>query len=111
MQTFFKYLLIFSLFLNVFLGWQAYLWYTAWIEQFITTSDVEYMFKLTNHQLTYDEALEVAKSKYQSSYKTFTKEGNIRIIEISGTQLMFDENKYLGSKANLPKNSLSLFGH
>ena len=107
MKIFLRSLLVLSLCLNAFLGWQVFVWNTAWAEQFIATSEIENIFKLSGHELTYDKALEIAKNKYQSSYNVIDKkvEGT-RIIEISGTQLIFKDNKYLGSKANLPKKSL-----
>ena len=99
-------LLFLSLCLNAFLGWQVYIWNTAWAEQFITTSEIETIFKLADHKLTYDEALAIAKNKYQGSYKLLDKSENTRMIEVSGTQLIFEKNEYIGSKANLPKKGL-----
>ena len=106
MKIFLKLLLVFSLCLNFFLGWQVFVWIDAWGEQLITTSEIEKIYKLTGSELTYETALEIAKNKYEGSYQLIEKDDDTRVIIISGTQLIFQNNEYLGSRADLPKTFL-----
>ena len=106
MKLFFRTSLLFSVCLNFILGWQVFTWNNAWTEQFITTAEIENIYRLAGSKLTYSKALEIAKKNYESSYEIIEKDENIKIIVVSGTQLMFRDNNYIGSKANLPKNYL-----
>lgn len=96
--------------LNVYLYIEKNHWQEAWLNQFITTSEVESIFKQAADDTTIENVKIIAIREFG--------EGNVHIIDLQGefkdyesddvalgvndTLLFFKDGYYYGSKAYLP---------
>ena len=104
-------LLILSLCTNVFLFISKNKWHEAWVNQFITTSDIENILKTTNEDMSFAKFQEIALKNPNLYMKVidisepYLSDGiDKQGIKISETILLFENGIYVGSKANLPNH-------
>ncbi len=105
-----------SLLSNAYLLKSVINWQEAWLEQILTTTEVERLYRKSEA----DTSLEVIKeilTKESVEYELvpvvptdiFWGKGDKKVLLVNGTRLYFNEGQYIGSKANLP-NDLSHWG-
>ena len=77
----------------------------------LTTAEIEGLYRKSSANTTFDaikdlatrEGMEVEASSVEESDNFFLK-GDGKVLFVNGTRLFFVNNKYVGSKANLPGN-------
>jgi hypothetical protein len=88
-------------------------WQEAWLEQILTTTEVERLYRKSEADTTL-EAIKEILTKESVEYELvpvvptdiFWDKGDKKVLLVNGTRLYFNDGQYIGSKANLP-NDLS----
>lgn len=109
-KGFLSILLALSLCVNVYLFWSTTTWQKAWLAQILTTSEIENLFRKSDADISFQSIQEIVQREYKSTFKVLSKqEAEIEgfgpyenVIVINETKLLFNENRFIGSKANLP---------
>jgi hypothetical protein len=104
--------LIVSLLTNVFLFQQVLIWQKSWLEQALTTYDIESLFRKSGADTSFEAIQMVTKLEYSDSYKVVpvltTESSGVALdqnaIIINNTKLYFKDNVYAGSAATLLNN-------
>ena len=104
-----SYLLVLSLILNAHLFLKSSAWEEAWQEQIFTTSIIEKILKRSGADVSFEAMQSLAKDEFGDvkllpleETDNIWVEADSKVISISKTKLFFKDDKYLGSKANLP---------
>ena len=105
-------LLLISIVGNVHLFMAARTWQQAWLAQFLTTSDIETVLKKSGADISFEALQKIAQREYKSSFEVLSPDaahvevgGSYdEVIVIGDTRLLFKNNKYAGSRANLPNH-------
>ncbi|WP_300433009.1 hypothetical protein [uncultured Thalassolituus sp.] len=97
-------LLLLSLTLNCYLYLQSSKWQTAWVEQFVTTSEIESMLRELAPDVSYGRiAKDVAGAVPIEATAEAQRAGlDPNALQIGSTTLLFKKGYYAGSKAALP---------
>jgi len=102
-------LLAVSLSSNVYLFKLVANWHEAWLEQILTTAEVERLYRESGANVSF-ESIKGLIEHLGSPYKVIPadSDGNLlfpadkKAILLNGTRLYFKNGQYIGSKANLP---------
>ncbi len=102
--------LLISLVGNLYLFITVIKWQKAWLAQIMTTSDIEAIFRKSGADISFEALHEIARKEYESSFKVLPDEIAQKevggpyehVILVDETKLYFRNNKYVGSKANVP---------
>ena len=104
-------LLILSLCANAYLFLSKNKWHEAWVNQFITTSDIENILKALNSDISFLQFQEIAVKNpnlymkvVELSEPHLSRGFDKQALKISETTLLFKNGIYVGSKANLPNH-------
>jgi len=99
-----------SISVNVYLFQSAIDWQEAWLEQMLTTSLVERIYKESGADVSYEAVNKLVENEFRYEVVTLTNENDSWVkegsaaISVDGTILYFTDGKYSGSKADLPDN-------
>lgn len=104
------FLLTVSLAANAYLVYLVVGWQDAWLEQFMTTSNVELLYRKSGADISFESVSGQAEDlfgKYEiapavGSDKVWSGVGE-KVIIVDGTKLFFKNGQYIGSKADLPE--------
>jgi hypothetical protein len=103
-------LLALSLTSNVYLFLTTMTWQKAWLEQSLTTSEIERIFRKSGADISFQSIQRIVSSEYKGSFMVLSK-NEVKnepfgpyenIIIANETRLFFNNNEFVGSKANLP---------
>jgi hypothetical protein len=102
--------LLISLVGNIYLFITVIKWQKAWLAQIMTTSDIETIFRKSGADISFEALQKIAKEEYPSTFKVLPSDVSQNdfggpyenIILIDETKLYFRNNRYVGSKANVP---------
>ncbi len=85
-------------------------WQQAWLEQALTTSEIEILLKKSGADITYEGITTLLENEnYEFKVVSVTEEErmwlpeNHKAILVNGTKLIFSDGEYAGSSANLPR--------
>jgi hypothetical protein len=104
------------------LAFNAYLfnlvidWQNAWLEQILTTSEIERIYRKSGADITYESIKGIISSE-NGEFEIVSSEAansvwvkpDAEAILVNGTTLFFSDGQFIGSKANLP-NDLKHWG-
>lgn len=85
-------------------------WQKAWLEQSLTTSEIERIFRNSGADISFQSIQRIVISEYKNSFRVLSK-NEVKnepfgpyenIIIANETKLFFKNNQFVGSKANLP---------
>lgn len=102
-----------SVLANVFLFKLVISWQEAWLEQVLTTTEIERLYRKSEADTTFKVIKEIL-TKENIGYEVVPVapsdivwgKGDKKVLLVNGTRLYFNDDQYIGSKANLP-NDLS----
>lgn len=101
-------LLVISVSLNFFLFSEYSKYQDGWVNQIITTSEIEALLKNSGVDTSFESIFNIAKSQYGESVKVVTAPESMKswgadseAIGVNDSILMFKDGKYWGSKSNL----------
>lgn len=85
-------------------------WQEAWLEQILTTADIERLYRKSGADVSFSAMKELV-GKELGEYKIVPVTNSDKMIVkadksailVDGTKLYFKDGKYIGSKANLPE--------
>jgi type III secretory pathway lipoprotein EscJ len=105
-------LLLVSVALNIFLYLERSKWEEAWINQTITTSDIEQLLGQSGIDLSYENVKTIAEKRFKDDVEEIELEIDFivgmeydnKALLFNETTLIFVNGQYAGSKANLPFN-------
>lgn len=99
-------LLVISFLLNVYFYLSASRWEEAWLEQFVTTSEVEDLLKASSPELSYDDVARILKgaSPVDAGLELLSAGIDKKALKYGGTTFFFKDRAYAGSKADLPNH-------
>lgn len=102
------FLLLISVSLNFFLYSEYSKYQDGWVNQIITTSEIEALLKNSGIDTSFDNIFNIAKSQYGESVIVVTTPESMkswgadsRAIGVNDSILMFKDGQYWGSKSNL----------
>jgi hypothetical protein len=96
-------LLIISLSLNAYFYFRSAKWEEAWLQQFVTTSEVEELLKGASPNLSYDDVAALLKGASPVEAGAPLQAGvEKKALKYGGTTFYFKDGVYAGSKADLP---------
>jgi hypothetical protein len=99
-----------SLGANVYLFKLVADWQEAWLEQTLTTAEIERLYRNSGADVSFESIkslIERVKSQYEVT--PVDRDGSLlfpadkEAILLNGTRLYFKDGQYIGSKANLPE--------
>lgn len=99
-----------SVVINVYLFRAIGDWQDAWLEQALTTADIERLYRNSGADVSF-AAMEELVGKELGEYKIVPVTDPDKLIisadksaiSVDGTRLYFKDGKYIGSKAKLPE--------
>ena len=104
-------LLVLSISLNGYLFVSKYKWKNAWLNQFLSTNEIESILKESNADISFTNIESLAKNRFGSGVEIVElTESNLhlgldkKVIKVNETLLFFKNGIYSGSKANLPNH-------
>lgn len=99
-------LLSVTIVLNIILYFWGVYWKDAWVNQFVTTSDIERILIKTEGNLSFDHIKSISMSLYRTSFsevdatvEQINNGADRRAIRINNTILLFENDFYNGSKS------------
>lgn len=100
-----------SLLGNAYLFYMVISWQEAWVEQILTTSEIERLYRMSSEDISIEgvmalalkEGVEVKLASIEESDNLWL-EGEKKALLLNETKLFFINGQYIGSKANLPPN-------
>lgn len=95
---------------NVYLTYLVINWQEAWLEQIMTTSEIERLYRKSSADVSIDGVLALAKKEKIDVEMVSIKEsdnlwleGEKKVLLLNDTRLFFVDDQYVGSRADLPK--------
>lgn len=95
---------------NVYLFYLVINWQEAWLEQILTTSEIERLYRKSSADVSIEgvtalaakEKIDVKMVPIEESDNLWLK-GEKKVLLLNDTRLFFVDDQYVGSRADLPK--------